>query len=133
MSGEPLPLRPHHGMCMAYFVGRGYSEDFTAHMAAVLASMAPDTPVRLMSGADVVCGACPNHRGSVCRTAEKVARYDRAVLALCGLREGEVLPFGRFAGLVEEKILAAGRRGALCGDCQWDAVCSAQRSRWEAL
>ena len=36
MSGKPLPLRPHHGMCMAYFVGLGYSGGFSAHMAELL-------------------------------------------------------------------------------------------------
>lgn len=27
-----IPLRPHHGMCLAYFKGEGYSNGFTAHM-----------------------------------------------------------------------------------------------------
>ena len=25
-----IPLRPHHGMCLAYFKGEGYSNGFTA-------------------------------------------------------------------------------------------------------
>lgn len=25
-------LRPHHGMCLAYFEGRGYSREFAEHM-----------------------------------------------------------------------------------------------------
>lgn len=29
-------LRPHHGMCLAYFEGKGYSEGFTAHMQSML-------------------------------------------------------------------------------------------------
>ena len=31
-----IPLRPHHGMCLAYFKGEGYSNGFTAHMAEML-------------------------------------------------------------------------------------------------
>lgn len=27
-----IPLRPHHGMCLAYFKGEGYSNGFTAHI-----------------------------------------------------------------------------------------------------
>ena len=27
-----IPLRPHHGMCLAYFKGEGYSNGFSAHM-----------------------------------------------------------------------------------------------------
>ena len=26
-------IRPHHGMCLYFFEGKGYSEGFTKHMA----------------------------------------------------------------------------------------------------
>ena len=29
-------LRPHHGMCLAYFEGRGYSREFAEHMGKIL-------------------------------------------------------------------------------------------------
>lgn len=29
-------LRPHHGMCLAYFEGKGYSSSFCVHMGEVL-------------------------------------------------------------------------------------------------
>ena len=35
-EGKIIPLRPHHGMCLAYFKGEGYSNGFTAHMAEML-------------------------------------------------------------------------------------------------
>ena len=31
-----IPLRPHHGMCLAYFKGEGYSDGFSAHMQEML-------------------------------------------------------------------------------------------------
>lgn len=31
-----IPLRPHHGMCLAYFKGEGYSNRFSAHMQEML-------------------------------------------------------------------------------------------------
>lgn len=133
MSGEPLALRPHHGMCLAYFVGEGYSDGFSAHMAATLAALTAERPVRLTVGTDAICGACPNNLRGVCRDRALVEDYDRAVLARCGLSEGGTLPFGTFAGLVQNNILAAGLRRDICGGCQWDALCSAQRSRWEGL
>lgn len=34
-----LRLRAHHGMCLAFFEGKGYSDGFTAHMENVLAGM----------------------------------------------------------------------------------------------
>ena len=61
---------------------------------------------------------------------ELVASYDRAVLSLCGLGEGDELSFGQFTALVEEHILSQGRRASICGDCQWNALCASQKSRW---
>ena len=29
---EPLKLRAHHGMCLAFFEGKGYSSAFTENM-----------------------------------------------------------------------------------------------------
>ena len=31
-----IRLRPHHGMCLAYFEGKGYSDDFTENMQHML-------------------------------------------------------------------------------------------------
>lgn len=123
MSGKPLPLRPHHGMCMAYFVGYGYSDGFSANMARLLEELEPDTPVRLTVGTDAVCGPCPNNDGGHCNKPELVAGYDRAVLDLCGLEDGQILPFGQFTYLVRAKILSPGLRKKICGTCQWDNLC----------
>ena len=117
---------------MAYFIGHGYSGAFSAHMAELLSGLRPDTPIRLTVGTDAVCGPCPNNAGGLCDKPELVERYDRAVLAHCGLTEGEVLPFGRFTALVQEKVLAPGLRPCICGNCQWNEICANQPSRWDA-
>lgn len=130
MSNNPLPLRPHHGMCMAFFIGHGYSGGFSAHMAQLLDSLDPDTPVRLTVAADAVCGPCPNNCAGTCNKPALVAGYDRAVLSACGLEEDAVLPFGQFTSLVQEHILTPGRREQICGGCQWNEICAAQPSRW---
>ena len=80
MSGERIVLRAHHGMCLAYFIGEGYSGGFTAHMGRVLAALKPDTPVWLAASVDAVCAACPNNAGGVCVSGGKAAGYDREVL-----------------------------------------------------
>ena len=33
---QTYPIRPHHGMCLAFFIGNGYSNEFTAHMQEML-------------------------------------------------------------------------------------------------
>ena len=133
MSGEPMALRPHHGMCMAYFVGFGYSDGFSRNMARLLTEeLPPDRPVRLTVAPDPVCGACPRCAGGQCDKPELVASYDRAVLELYGLAEGAVLPFGGFTALVEARILDRDLRRFICGGCQWDHICRRTKSRWAA-
>ena len=128
-----MALRPHHGMCMAYFVGFGYSDGFSRNMARLLTEeLPPDRPVRLTVAPDPVCGACPRCAGGQCDKPELVASYDRAVLELCGLAEGAVLPFGGFTALVEARILDRDLRRFICGGCQWDHICRRTKSRWAA-
>ena len=117
-------------MCMAYFIGRGYSDGFTAHMARLLEELTPETAVCLTVGADAVCGPCPNNSGGVCDKPELTAAWDREVLELCGLGEGYILSFGDFTRLVEDNIQELGLRPGICGSCQWDGICASQPSRW---
>lgn len=133
MSGKPFMMRPHHGMCLAYFAGEGYNNDFAGHMGRILSELQkqPDKTVRLITGTDIFCAACPNNNGGVCAKPELTAAYDRAVLARCGVTEGAELPFQTFTGLVQARILAPGYRRNICGQCQWDDLCSTQPSRWE--
>lgn len=128
---QPVPLLPHHGMCLAYFAGYGYSDSFTLHMGEVLSALSPETLIRLTVGTDCVCTACPNNLDGVCDKPELVAAYDRSVLSLCGLQEGQVLPFGSFTELVQNRILAPELRPSICGGCQWNSICSNRPSRWE--
>ena len=120
-----MPLRPHHGMCFRFYEGKGYSAAFTDHMDRVIRTLSerPETPVRLTLSADVVCEHCPNNRDGVCGSADKVMRYDAAVLDACNLKDGDELPYADFAARVRERILDAGLRRVICGDCEWDAIC----------
>lgn len=130
MSSKRIALRAHHGMCLAYFAGKGYSSGFSAHMSRVLAGLAPDTPVQVIDAVDVICGACPNNKDGVCETDSRASAYDRAVLERCGLTAGAELDFGTFTALVQERILGPGLRQEVCGGCQWEDICSRQPSRW---
>lgn len=123
MDQLPYPLRAHHGMCAAFFRGKGYSDEFTAHMAIVIRRLESNPPVLLSAQTDVICAKCPNNRGGVCDTAEKVLEYDRQVLSLTGLSEGDVMPYAEFRRAVNERILLPGRREEICGDCQWSSLC----------
>lgn len=62
MEKKRIPVRPHHGMCLAYFIGKGYSEGFSAHMEKMLHILEQDVPIRLVVSLDEICSACPNYQ-----------------------------------------------------------------------
>lgn len=122
-------MRPHHGMCFQFYEGKGYSEDFTDHMGRIIREMErePSLEIELLSKPDAVCENCPNNRSGSCATGEKSDRYDRMVLEYCGLKEGQRIAYGEFVALVKEKVIEAGVRREICGDCCWDEVCGKYR------
>ena len=118
-------LRPHHGMCFQFYEGKGYSEDFTDHMGRIIREMEEDPSriIRLEAATDIVCANCPNNDNGTCTSPDKVADYDREVLKVCGLAEGEEISYAQFTALVKEKIIDAGIRRKICGNCCWDHIC----------
>lgn len=127
---QAIPIRPHHGMCLAYFIGRGYSEGFSAHMEKMLGIFQQNVPVKLVVHTDEICSRCPNNEEHLCNSRDKVEVYDREVLKTCGLSEGQVFEFLEFAKLIQERIIDTGVRESICGDCQWNNICSRTQSRW---
>ena len=94
-------------------------------MASVIGALrASDPLLTLRSAADPLCGSCPHNCGGVCDSADKVVRYDAAVLRLLALPDGAALRWSELSARVRERILAPGRLGEVCGDCQWYDICS---------
>ena len=61
-----IRLRPHHGMCLAYFEGKGYSDDFTENMQHMLELLEKGAEVEMTVSGDEICKACPNLKSGVC-------------------------------------------------------------------
>ena len=125
-----MKLRAHHLLCIPMYQGKGYSEGFTAHMGEMLKMLEKNVPVRLTADTDEICSACPNNNGGTCKEAEVVQFYDAAVLKACDLKEGQEIRFLEFAEQVQEKIIEPEIREKICGNCQWNEICSRKASRW---
>jgi hypothetical protein len=112
-------------MCFQFYEGKGYSTDFTDHMGRVIKELEadPEQKVVLKAQTDIVCKNCPNNEGDLCSSQDKVIKYDKEVLKACGLRDGCEISFDKFTGLVRDRIINAGIRGDICGDCSWDYIC----------
>ncbi|MBO4982345.1 MAG: DUF1284 domain-containing protein [Lachnospiraceae bacterium] len=123
MEERVYRIRAHHGMCLAFFEGKGYSSEFTEHMAQVQKLLEKNPAVCITAEVDMICSHCPNRQGGICTAAGKVLEYDRQVLLRCGIHEGTIMPFLAFDGLVRDRILLTGGREEICGDCQWTELC----------
>ena len=126
-------LRPHHGMCLAFFKGHGYSSGFSRHMQEMLEIFETDPAIILQVDTDEICSSCPNNQNGICSSSGLVAAYDEAVLETCGMEEDAEMPFLKFAEKVEREIISPGKRREICGNCQWNDICSTQASRWKHL
>ena len=123
MKEYQYKIRAHHGLCISFFEGKGYSNEFTKHMAEIIHKLNEDTIIYISNETDIICEKCPNNIDGVCETADKVAEYDKQVLLRCGLKAGEVLPFSEFQKRVYENIICPGKREEICGNCEWNSIC----------
>lgn len=126
-----IRLRPHHGMCLAYFEGKGYSDSFTVNMQQMLEIFENGTDVELTAAGDEICKACPNLKAGACVSAGLVETYDQKVLEACDLGEKAHMTFREFVDNVQKNVIESGKREKICGNCQWNEICSNKQSRWQ--
>lgn len=123
-TGADFRLRAHHGMCLQFFVGEGYSSDFTLNMSRLKAYLEENDPVvTLVAEDDNICAKCPNLMANGCESFDKVKNYDGRVLKTLGLEPGCRIRYSEFIKLVADSIIATGERKNICGDCEWTGLC----------
>ncbi len=115
-------LRPHHGLCLQNFRGKGYSDGFSQNMAAMQKRLFenPQIMVCITEGADELCQNCPNRRGKGCTSAHP-ALYDQNVLNETGIRYGQELSWREFRDTAGP--LSLYELDATCPGCQWLSLC----------
>ncbi|MBD5143189.1 MAG: DUF1284 domain-containing protein [Oscillospiraceae bacterium] len=121
-------LRPHHGLCIAFFEGRGYDDNFTQHMKKMISILQEQNPkIQLVSESDIICSHCPHQKNKLCDSDCKVQRYDKAVLKVCNLQENQVLHWSEFCEIIYKKILSSKPIYEICVNCQWLAICQKKK------
>lgn len=125
-------LRPHHGLCMAFFEGKGYSKEFVAHMYHLLEEL-PGKTITLTMETDSICSHCPNRNNTLCSSQEKVAHIDSQVATLCNFYDGQSLTYESFRQIVWENVIQAGNFESICKACQWFSICNEKQSKKIAL
>lgn len=115
-------LRPHHGLCLLNFRGKGYSDDFSRNMAEMQEKLMsnPKTRVCITKGADDLCAQCPNRRGSAC-SSEHPPLFDANVLRETCFGYGQILTWEELSGAT--RPLSRNRLEETCPDCEWLSLC----------
>lgn len=126
MKEQIYKIRAHHGLCLCFFQGRGYSEGFVKNMAAIKEMLEQNPLVCVVQQGDVICEKCPNYASGKCSEEQTVAAYDRQVLTRCNIRSGDCIPYQDFEKMVQKNILMPENRKEICGGCQWEELCDSR-------
>lgn len=120
-----IELRPHHGLCIGQFIGKGYNETFVQNMSKMVSYLESheEETIRLVCHTDIICGSCPHNEDGKCRSGQKVLNYDKACLTLCGLQDNQELSYQTYKRLVRENIYRTGKLKEVCSNCSWISLC----------
>ena len=120
-------LRPHHGICIGFFQGKGYSKEFTEHMTDTIKYLEENNPqICVASSTDEICRACPNNINGQCNGDEKVSAIDRRCLDAVNIKDSTIINYKDYKALIKEKILDKAIGINICKDCQWSHICYKQ-------
>ena len=128
MNNKIYKIRAHHGMCLYFYKGKGYSEEFTKNMTFIKENLEEKDPlIQIIAEVDDICKKCPNNLKNICKSDKKVLNYDKEVLKRCNLCVNTIIPYSEFEKLVMDNILALGKREEVCGKCQWSSICKIKK------
>lgn len=115
-----LILRPHHLFCIKWFVGNGYSPEFTKNMYKIIEKLnKPQSQAIITLDSDDICLKCPNMTpNKICTAYEKVSCMDSKIIKYFSLSLGKPYKYSYLHNKIElsltDKIIKE-----VCQDCQW--------------
>jgi len=114
-------LRGHHLICLNFFRGEGYSEDFIKNIYSVIGK----EELEIVAGHDDVCARCPFLKDNKCSnsdyTDEKILFQDKEALKLLGCKPGEMTDWKTVSAKLPQIIEEWKAR--FCWDCGYLKVC----------
>lgn len=112
-------LRPHHLLCTQAYEGKGYSEEFIDNMNKniKLLRYKKGFKVKIKSVLDDLCTGCPNNKGQICDTENKVKIMDEKVLKYFDLKE-ENYVYKDVINLIQREITRDILED-ICSECEW--------------
>ncbi|MDW7727331.1 MAG: DUF1284 domain-containing protein [Candidatus Methanoperedens sp.] len=114
-------LRGHHLICLHFFKGEGYSEDFIKNIYNVLLNQ----KMQVADGADDICAKCPHLEEGKCASSEysneNIKAQDTEALMLLKLETGMVVEWENIAAMLPS--ILDEWNSLFCYDCGYRKVC----------
>ena len=117
-------LRGHHLICLHFFDGKGYSQEFIGNLENVL-QKTEYSPVEICSGADEICAKCPYLKENTCHydmhAEEDIRAMDSKALELLHMSPGSEADWNNIRdaipGIFMEWYVSC------CKNCDWITAC----------
>ncbi len=114
-------LRGHHLICLNFFRGEGYSEDFIKNIYSVIGK----ENIVIVEGPDEVCARCPYLKDGRCAsneyTNEMIILQDKEALKLLKFKPGMVVAWSNISDKLPE--ILEEWKARFCGECGYRKVC----------
>lgn len=120
-----LSLRGHHLICLHFFRGEGYSQEFISQLELTLKKAEGGEQIRVVSGADEVCAICPYSNDGLCAFAEgaeqEIQEMDDTALSLLSLTKGDTVQWPAMKSKIP--VLFRVWSEKYCVGCSWRQTC----------
>ncbi len=117
-------LRGHHLICLHFFNGMGYDEEFIKELKRTIVRTSQE-PVDVVAGPDDVCKRCPHLREGRCAYTtgadEEITFMDGEALRLLGLSSGSSVQWQDLRHSIQ-RVFSRWHE-AYCTDCDWRSAC----------
>ncbi len=116
-----MRLRGHHLICLNFFRGEGYSEEFVENIKKII----EEKEIKVIFGADDVCLKCPYLKNGICNysenSEEEVVELDQFAYKLLNIYPSSVTTWEEIKRKLPE-IMGKWKEFA-CKSCDWLDVC----------
>ncbi len=119
MQATEAKLRGHHLICLNFFRGEGYSEEFIENIYSVIGN----EKIEVVGGADDICAKCPYLKNNACSNygEENMLFQDKQAMKLLGLKPGMIVTFKTISAKLPE--ILEQWKAQFCLDCVYRRVC----------
>lgn len=121
-----IKFRGHHLICLHFFKGEGYNEEFVTNLSNLVTRANASESIIVTLDADDVCKACPYLEENSCKhkpdSEEQIRNLDNRALGLLGLIPGQSVIWHEIRSQVD---LAPNEWfSSFCAGCDWKSLCT---------